>query len=445
MEENYEIIYKGIETNEEYEETIDKVVDKCFEMEKLEDTNLYISITLTEPEEIRKINRKYRNIDKATDVLSFPMFEKEELVHIVNHDNVKTVDRTPEKIDILGDIVISIEKVEEQAKEYGHSFERELSYMVVHGFYHLMGYDHEVEDEKRKMRKKEEAVLEQLGIHRGREDYNEKVESPEEIISENVSEQTKNKSSGEGQVETKQKVLKNKNFLDAWKNAINGIIYATTTQGHVKKQLVIAVLVVIISLFFELSKAEFLIFMFTIILIIFAEMVNTAIETVIDLYTDLYHPKAKIAKDVAAGGVVITTINAVIVAYFLFFDKISNIGLQFIRNIATSPVHLAFAAVIIVIIGILSLIAIATTNKRKLLNKKFMPSGHAALAFTANTIIWLLTDNIVILTLSLVMAILVAESRVESKTHRLSEVVFSSCVGIITVLVIYGLAMLAIR
>ena len=78
--------------------------------------------------------------------------------------------------------------------------------------------------------------------------------------------------------------------------------------------------------------------MFTIVLILFAEMVNTAIETVVDLYTDLYHPKAKIAKDVAAGGVVITAINALIVAYFLFFDKISDIGLQFIRNIVSSPI-----------------------------------------------------------------------------------------------------------
>ena len=87
---------------------------------------------------------------------------------------------------------------------------------------------------------------------------------------------------------------------------------------------------VIISLFFNLNKAEFLCFMFTIVLITFAEMVNTAIETVVDLYVDVYHPKAKIAKDVAAGGVVITVINAVIVAYFLFFDKISDIGLNFI-------------------------------------------------------------------------------------------------------------------
>lgn len=444
MKENCEVIYKGIETNEEYEKTIRKVVNECFEVEKLQSTNLYMSITLTEPEEIKKMNRKYRNIDKATDVLSFPMFEKEELEHIIQASLVESVEEDLLKMDILGDIVISIPKVYEQAAEYGHSFERELSYMVVHGFYHLMEYDHMVEEDKKVMRAKEEVILDKLGI--SREQENDEEEST--LKTENVQKNTNDSKSKEQLTEKKEtvnaKAPKNKNFLDAWKNAINGIIYATTTQGNIKKQLIIAVLVVLASLFFELTKAEFLIFMFTIILIIFAEMVNTAIETVVDLYTDLYHPKAKIAKDVAAGGVVITAINAVIVAYFLFFDKISNIGLQFIRNIATSPVHLAFAAVIIVIIGILSLIAMATTNKHKLLNKKFMPSGHAALSFAANTIIWLLTDNIVILTLSLVMAILVSESRVESKTHRLSEVVFSSCVGIITVLIIYGMAMLAI-
>lgn len=451
MKENCEIIYKKIDTNKDYEKTIRKVVDECFKVEKLETTNLYVSITLTKPEEIQKMNKKYRNMDRATDVLSFPMFEKEELMHIISSNKVENVEEGPEKIEILGDIVISMEQVEEQAQEYGHSFERELSYMVVHGFYHLMGYDHIVAEEKKVMRQKEEAILKKLGINRGREDKVEQLENRKTTASKKEKKQKEeaDEKSQEKQGEEK-KAPKNKNFLDAWKNAIHGIIYATTTQGNVKKQLIIAVLVVIISLFFDLTKAEFLIFMFTIILIIFAEMVNTAIETVVDLYTDLYHPKAKIAKDVAAGGVVITTINAVIVAYFLFFDKVSNIGLQFIRNIATSPVHLAFAAIMIVIIGILSLIAIATTNKHKLLNKKFMPSGHAALAFAANTIIWLVVDmknniSIVILTLSLIMAILVSESRIESKTHRLSEVVFSSCVGIIVVLVIYGLAMLAIK
>lgn len=132
--------------------------------------------------------------------------------------------------------------------------------------------------------------------------------------------------------EKEKEKLGNRNFLDAWKNAINGIIYATTTQSNVKKQLVIAVVVMIISLFFKLSKAEFLILIFAVVLIIFAEMINTAIETVVDLYVDVYHPKAKVAKDVGAGAVVIAAVNAVIVGYFLFFDKISDVRNECIRN-----------------------------------------------------------------------------------------------------------------
>ena len=129
--------------------------------------------------------------------------------------------------------------------------------------------------------------------------------------------------------EKKQK-LKNSNFLDASQNALEGIIYAITTQSNIKKQLIIAVAVMLISLFFDLTRAEFLCLMFTVVLVIIAEMINTAIETVVDLYTDLHHPKAKIAKDVGAGAVVIAAINAIIVAYFLFFEKISTIGLKLI-------------------------------------------------------------------------------------------------------------------
>lgn len=424
MNKNCEIIYKNIEKKQKYENVIKLVVDECFKTEKIDSTNLYVSITLTNPEEIEKINMQYRNIDRPTDVLSFPMFEKEDLEKIIHNDVDSDVFNQQE--DILGDIVISIPKVYEQAEEYGHSFERELAYMVVHGFYHLMGYDHIDEEDKKVMRQKEENILEHLGIKR--ETDNKKSEMELQKIEE------KEKANKEK--------TSNSSFLDAWKNAINGIIYATTTQRNVKIQLVIAILVVIVSLFFDLSRAEFLCFLFTIILILFAEMCNTAIETVVDLYVDVYHPKAKIAKDVAAGGVVVTTINAVIVAYFLFFDKISEIGLNFIENVVNSPVHLAFAALVIVVIAILALIATAKTNKHRGLNHKFMPSGFATLAFAANTIIWLLAkENIIIITLSLVLAILVAASRIEAKAHKVSEIVFSACVGIIAILLIYGIAL----
>ena len=154
-----EIVYKDIEENNEYEEIIKKVIEQCYKEENLENSKLFITITLTNPENIQKINKEYRNIDKPTDVLSFPMFEKKEL-------DKKIADNDFEYEDILGDIIISIERVKEQAEEYGHNFERELSYMVVHGFYHLMGYDHIKEEDKNIMRPKEEKILKTLNIER---------------------------------------------------------------------------------------------------------------------------------------------------------------------------------------------------------------------------------------------------------------------------------------
>ena len=158
-----EIILKGVEEKDSHEDLIDRVVEKCFEIENLDENKVYVAITLTTPEEIREINKKFRKIDKETDVLSFPIFEKKDLDMLRKNGDVVDKDMPQ---DVLGDIIISIKKVEEQAKEYGHSVERELAYMVVHGFYHLMGYDHMVEEDKKVMREKEERVLESLDIVR---------------------------------------------------------------------------------------------------------------------------------------------------------------------------------------------------------------------------------------------------------------------------------------
>lgn len=155
----FEITYLNLEKNEMYEKIVKNVLFKCFEEEALLNSKLMITVTFTTPEQIRKINKKYRKIDKSTDVLSFPMFEKQEL-----DKKIKNNDFLFE--DMLGDIIISIEKVKEQAEEYGHSFERELSYMLVHGFYHLMGYDHIKEEDKKIMRPKEEKILNDLKIKR---------------------------------------------------------------------------------------------------------------------------------------------------------------------------------------------------------------------------------------------------------------------------------------
>ena len=155
----YEITYLDLEENSKYEEIVKKVIYKCYEEEKLLDSKLIITITFTTPEQIHKINKEYRQVDRPTDVLSFPMFERKEL-----EEKIAKQDFQYE--DVLGDIIISIEKVKEQAIEYGHSFERELSYMLVHGFYHLMGYDHIKEEDKKEMRPKEEKILNELKITR---------------------------------------------------------------------------------------------------------------------------------------------------------------------------------------------------------------------------------------------------------------------------------------
>lgn len=242
----------------------------------------------------------------------------------------------------------------------------------------------------------------------------------------------------------KEPKMKNNNFIDAWKNAFEGIIYAITTQSNIKKQLLIAVAVMLVSLFFDLNKAEFLCLMFTVVLIIVAEMINTAIETVVDLYTDLYHPKAKIAKDVAAGAVVISAINALIVAYFLFFEKISTIGLKLVDEVANSPIHLAFVAILLTVIVIVTLKAAATKNNHKFIKENFMPSGQTAIAFAGLTIIWLTTRNVVIFTISLVLALIISINRYENGKRSKSEIIVGACVGIMVVVLLYGLAILYI-
>jgi len=150
----FELEYENIEPKQQYIALIEKVLNKCYEKECLDKERLTIEITLTDNETIKQINNKYRQINRETDVLSFPMYDR------------KDFPLNLQQKDILGSIIISIPKIEEQAKEYGHSIERELAYMLVHGFYHLMGYDHIEEKDKIDMREKEEEILQQLNIVR---------------------------------------------------------------------------------------------------------------------------------------------------------------------------------------------------------------------------------------------------------------------------------------
>jgi probable rRNA maturation factor len=154
-----EILYENINNLPKEEKIIKSVVDKVYEIENIR-TDLIVYITLTNNETIKEINNEYRKIDKPTDVLSFPMYDRDEIPKL--REKIKA--NGPQ--EILGDIFISIEKVTEQANDYGHSFERELAYLVTHGMLHLLGYDHIENDEQIIMRKKEEEILGYLNIFR---------------------------------------------------------------------------------------------------------------------------------------------------------------------------------------------------------------------------------------------------------------------------------------
>lgn len=116
--------------------------------------------------------------------------------------------------------------------------------------------------------------------------------------------------------------LKNKNFIEAWKKATGGIGYAVKTQRNIKIQLCIAVLVIIFAIVFKVNITQAMFLTFATMLVIITEMVNTAIEETVNLVTNKFHPVAKIAKDVAAGAVVLSALNAVIIAIFIFVNKI---------------------------------------------------------------------------------------------------------------------------
>lgn len=140
------------------EDDIKKCIELCLNEEKINTTNtIEVYIRYTNNEYIKKINNEYRNVDKATDVLSFPMYEKEDLF-----------DLEDEQIELktLGDIIISAEKIEEQALEYGHTFKRELVYLTTHAMFHLLGYDHIEEEDKKIMRPKEDKIMNILDINR---------------------------------------------------------------------------------------------------------------------------------------------------------------------------------------------------------------------------------------------------------------------------------------
>lgn len=233
--------------------------------------------------------------------------------------------------------------------------------------------------------------------------------------------------------------MKNGNFISSFNYAVQGIISALKTERNLKFHYIAALAVIILSLFLNLSREEFMLMLFAITFVVTAEMINTAIERTIDLVVQEYNPIAKYVKDVSAGAVLIASINAIICAYLIFYDKIKLADDFILNKIKNSDDHLTFVAVIIVLI--------LTVGGKYLRAKKnggtyFQGgaiSGHSSLSFCAATIISLISGNTLVTLLSFFIAFLVAESRIEGKIHKVSEVVTGAILGISVAIIIFKL------
>ena len=150
---------QNFEYTDDIKKLIEDVIGETLKMEGFSE-NAYVAVTLTDNETIREINAQQRNIDRVTDVLSFPVLEFED------GEMIAGVGDYYEDMLILGDIVLSLERAHEQSEEFGHSFIREIGYLVCHSVLHLLGYDHEDESEREIMRQKEENTLGALSITR---------------------------------------------------------------------------------------------------------------------------------------------------------------------------------------------------------------------------------------------------------------------------------------
>lgn len=141
------------------EADVETIIQTALEEKNIDVENVSISISAVDKETIHSINKEYRNVDRPTDVLSFPIFEREEINDMATLENSKKVKEME-----LGDIIICIDVLQEHAIEYQTGILREMLYMITHGVCHLLGYDHEIEEEKREMRILEEKILNKIGV-----------------------------------------------------------------------------------------------------------------------------------------------------------------------------------------------------------------------------------------------------------------------------------------
>ncbi|MCB8933205.1 MAG: diacylglycerol kinase [Fimbriimonadaceae bacterium] len=221
--------------------------------------------------------------------------------------------------------------------------------------------------------------------------------------------------------------------------ATSGLVYTFKTQRHMRFHLYVVLIVMLLGVFFNLGLREMLVLLFTISLVLVAEMFNSAIEATVDLVQPNYHPLAKFAKDIAAGAVLITTIIAVVVGSLMILGE--NRWEQIKVNLTSESLGVgvvprmvlgAFVLFIVVVVG-------KGLGKQGQVFKGGLVSGHAAYGFFFAGAIVFLTDNPVVSGLALLLAAIIAQSRWEAKIHTVFELSLGAAAGVLVSMLLFGL------
>ena len=232
-------------------------------------------------------------------------------------------------------------------------------------------------------------------------------------------------------------VRRSPSLIDSFNYAFEGIIHVLRTQRNLRIHFLVAAVVIVVAVLVDVTKIELIVLLLSIAFVLIAEMINTAVEAAIDIATTSFDPMAKLAKDIAAGAVLIASVNAVAVGYLVFSNKVANRSADLLDRLRQEPAELTLAALLITLIVVL---AVKAYTGRGTPLRGGLPSGHAALAFAG----WVAatyaagdTHRFLVSTIALIMAFLVAQTRVESGIHSALEVTFGALIGALATLIVF--------
>ena len=228
-------------------------------------------------------------------------------------------------------------------------------------------------------------------------------------------------------------------IIESFNFAIEGLVHVLRTQRNMRVHFVVAVAVIILAVLVGVSRIELIALLISIAFVLVAEMVNTAIEGAIDAATTSFDPMAKLAKDIAAGAVLIASLNAVAVGYLVFAGKAADKSARVLDRIRDAPAELTLIALVLTVFIV---IATKAWTGRGTPLRGGLPSGHAAIAFAgwmAATYIVGDSHRFIVSALTFIMALLVAQTRVESGVHSALEVAYGGALGALVTLSVFQL------